>query len=126
MFVNLLLDVFKVNLLPSKSQFTKCLFVSFLMALAIPIIFEEIYVPVELRDQRLDREEYSRRTDQGESPDNAFTHSMYKIEGIERITHRFSDWWNFQMYLGSVAKVFVVLLVATLIASEPRESGRGT
>jgi len=93
------------------------------MALAIPIIFEEIYVPGESRDQRVDGEEYSRRIDQGESPNDAFTHSMYKIEGMERVTHRFSDWWNFQLYLASVAKVFIVLLVATVIASEPRESG---
>ncbi len=66
---------------------------------------------------------YTDAIDRGEPPEVAMTTSMRKITGLERITHHFKDWFNFQAYLTGALHYFIVLIVATLIVSSGKFYG---
>jgi hypothetical protein len=106
-----------------RQRYLLCLFVSFSMSLAIPIISEEIFVSAHKISERPSHSAMQEALKDGASEEVALANSYRRVEGLERITYRFSDWYSFREYLSRVAHYFVILLVATFIVSGVSRNG---
>ena len=100
-----------------KRQLKVCAIVSLVMALVLPIVSVEIYVAANDIEQRPDQAAYADALESGATPEEAAAVSLRKITGIERITHRFEDWYSFRDYAWQVLYYLSILLVATLLVS---------
>lgn len=107
-----------------KSKILRCVWVSLVMALALPIVMMEVYVAVHDIEELPDNAVFSELIESGESPEQAIVGSMQKVTGLHRLTYYFEDWYSFKIYLNRVVQYFIILLVATtiVISSDARAS----
>ena len=103
-----------IRKLPAKQLFL-CVLVSLGIALLMPIITSDIYVPMEGKANVVD----ARRANELGSAGNAriIVPAMRKARDLERVTYFFGDTNLVGMYFIQVASWALPLLVATVVVS---------